>query len=331
VSVTEKFGCSSVPSPPFTVVNASGPNAPDAATNLYATAISSTEININWQNNPHPLYNETYFEIYRSTSQNGVYSFVGKVAADSSEFKDSKLSHGLTYFYKVRAVNDNGAAPMSNIASAFTLVDKTPPTPPDNLRVVYTTNSTISIQWDSSSDNVGVAKYDVYVNGQKGYSTNEEQFIISGLQKGKIYSVYVKAIDSSGNTSEKSNSVSANASLNGVVYKYYQGYWLSVPDFSVLKPLATGVSPNMIIDEKIIQRNIQFGFLWQGYLNVPATGKYKIGVTSDDGSKLWLSEYNPNATPLVNNDGKHTRSKFARVVWKKVFIQFQSLIFNITK
>ncbi|HEX5154980.1 MAG TPA: fibronectin type III domain-containing protein [Parafilimonas sp.] len=310
VSVTEKYGCSSIPSPVFTVINANGPNGPDAATNLYAATISSTEIALSWQNNPHPVNNETFFEIYRGLSKNGVYNFVGKVPADNSEFKDSKLSPGVTYFYKIRAVNDNGAAPMSNIASVSTSIDKTPPSPPDNLRILYSTNSSISIQWESSTDNVGIQKYNVYVNGANNYSTSDNKFIVSGLQKGKQYSIYVKAVDSSGNNSEQSNIVNSLAVLNGLVYKYYEGNWTAVPDFSALVPLAVGVSPN--INLGVAKRKVQFGFLWQGYLNVPISGYYRIGTTSDDGSQLWLGKYDPSQPPLLDNNHLRNRTRTVR-------------------
>ncbi|MGI8952115.1 MAG: fibronectin type III domain-containing protein [Chitinophagaceae bacterium] len=307
-TVTEQYGCSSIASSPFTVVNAYGNNAPDVATNVVAFASSSTQIEIDWANNPHPTYNETAFEIYRSVTSGGPYTFAGQVPADILTFFDKNLSPNVKYFYKVRAVNKNGAAPLSNEASAITQSDKTAPTAPTNLKIVYATNSSISIAWDSSTDNVGIAGYDVFINGTKSYSTAKTNFIANGLQKGQLYSFYIKAKDSSGNYSPQSSIVSAAAVLNGLIYKYYEGAWYNVPNFNTLTPVAVGVTPNVTLSVK--QTPANFAFLWEGFIRIPVAGRYKFETRSNDGSLLWLNAYDPSATPLVNNDGVHA-AKFA--------------------
>ncbi|MBV9962994.1 MAG: fibronectin type III domain-containing protein [Parafilimonas sp.] len=305
VAVTQQYGCSSIYSPPFAVVNANGLNAPDAASKLTATTLSSTEIVLNWENNPHPLNNETFFEIYRSTSQSGAYSFIGKAPADVLKYEDSKLSPGLNYYYKIRAINNNGAAAMSNIANASTQADQTPPSAPGNLRIKYATNSSISIIWNPSTDNVGVANYDIYINNVKSYTTSADSFIVNALQQGKQYTFYVKAKDSSNNYSVQSNLASSPAVLNGLMWKYYEGYWEALPDFNTLNALDAGVTPN--IDLSVKKRLTLFGILWQGFLNVPVTGTYRFSTTSDDGSRVWLNAYDPSIKPLVDND--HVNAK----------------------
>lgn len=310
-AVTEKYGCSSIYSQPFSVIDAEGVNRPDAATKLMATALSATEILLGWENNPHPKNNETFFEIYRSSGQGDNYSFIGNVSADSLSFKDTKLFPGATYYYKVRAINNNGAAPISDVASTNTSEDKTPPTSPDSLRIVYSTNSSIQLKWKASRDNDGIAKYQIYIDGDKSYSTTDTTIIISGLHQGQVYSFYVKSVDLSGNYSVQSNMANSPAVLRGLLYKYYEGYWTSLPDFNTLQPIKTGVTANLSFGP--IQRFIQFALLWQGYIYVPISGNYKFRLTSDDGSKLWLNTYNPNLTPLINNDhfDNSTKSKTA--------------------
>jgi predicted esterase len=312
VAVTQPYGCSTIFSPLFKVIDANGQNPPDAATNLTANTISSTQIALSWENDPHPVFNETFFEIYRSTSSNGPYSFVGKAQRDTLKYTDSKLLPGINYFYKIRAVNDSGAAPLSKIASAITKIDETPPTAPGNLKVIYATNTSVSLQWSASVDDVGIKYYQIYVNGIKSYTTTRNNFIISALQQGSAYSFYIKAVDFSGNYSPQSNIANSPSALNGLVYKYYEGYWLSMPDFSSLTPLSTGVSAN--INLGIARRQTQFGVLWQGYINIPVTGRYKFKTISNDGSQVWLNTYDPSLTPLVNNDGYRTGNKSAKGV-----------------
>jgi predicted esterase len=303
VSVTEKFGCSSVFSPPFTVINANGINAPSPASSLTAISLSNTQIELDWANNPKPIFNETAFEIYRSTKPGSGYAFVGKVPRDTISFVDLGLLPATKYYYIVRAINLNGASRVSNEASAITETDTVPPSAPSNLAVVSTTNTSVKLIWNSATDNVGIDRYDIYVNGTKSYITRDTSFLLNGLESGKLYVFYVKAKDLSGNYSTQSNQASAPTILKGLQYKYYEGSWNSLPDFNTLTPVKTGTTPN--IDITVRNRDDQFGFVWQGFLKVPVTGTYKFETYSDDGSKLWLSAYNASLTPLVNNDGLH--------------------------
>lgn len=304
VMVTEEFGCSSNFSVPFEVVNANGTNLPDKVSNLSASAPSSSSIQLDWNDNPNPINNETAFEIYRSETSGSGYRYVGKVGANVLTFLDENLPSNKRFYYIVRAINATGASPLSTEVSTVTMSDVTPPTAPSFLRVVSTTGSTVKLAWDVSTDDVGVAKYDVYVNGLKSYvTTNNEDFTVSNLNYQETYSFYVKARDLSNNESPASNQVNATAALSGLSYKYYEGSWSALPDFNTLTPVATGIVPNVSITPRL--RNDQFGFLWEGYIKVPQTATYMFETNSDDGSKLYIGAYDHNATPLVNNDGLH--------------------------
>ena len=45
--------------------------------------------------------------------------------------------------------------------------------------------------------------------------------------------------------------------------------------------------------------------MWQGMINIPVAGNYTFGITSDDGSKLYIGGYG-EAFKVVDNDGSHT-------------------------
>ncbi|HEY2725870.1 MAG TPA: PA14 domain-containing protein, partial [Parafilimonas sp.] len=303
VSVTEQYGCTSVFSSAFTVINANGVNAPSPASSLTATSLSNTQIELDWANNPKPLFNETAFEIYRSTKSGNGYSYIGQVPKDTVYFIDNNLLPATKYYYIVRAINLNAASPVSNEASAITGSDNIPPSAPANLKVASTTNTSAKLIWNAAIDNVGIDRYDIYINGIKSYTTADTSILINGLNSGQLYTFYVKAKDLSNNYSTQSNQVSAAAVLQGLQYKYYEGSWSVLPDFNTLTPVKTGTSGNT--DISVANREDQFGFVWQGFIRIPVTGTYTFETNSDDGSKLWLGPYDANATPLVNNDGLH--------------------------
>jgi chitodextrinase len=69
----------------------------------------------------------------------------------------------------------------------------------------------VQVKWTASTDNKGIARYDVYRNGLKVgsvYNPATTYADVSGLSYGTSYSYAVTAVDAAGNTSAKSTSVS---------------------------------------------------------------------------------------------------------------------------
>jgi alpha-L-fucosidase len=85
---------------------------------------------------------------------------------------------------------------------------------------------------------------------------------------------------------------------NGVQYKYFEGKWESLPDFSTLTPAREGVLPNFALPPKRTAEN--YGAEYTGYIMVPRSGVYIFYTTSDDGSKLYVG-----GKLVVDNDGLH--------------------------
>lgn len=87
--------------------------------------------------------------------------------------------------------------------------------------------------------------------------------------------------------------------INGIDYKYYQGTnWSLIPNFATLTPVSTGQTNTIKIDMR--QRPEDYGFVYQGYMNITASGTYTFYTSSDDGSQLYIGD-----RLVVNNDGLH--------------------------
>jgi hypothetical protein len=89
--------------------------APAAPSNLQATAVSSTEIDLSWHDNSN---NETGFAI--DALINGSFQQIGTVAANAIQAGITNLTAQTSYTFRVRAVNGGTTSGPSNQATATT-------------------------------------------------------------------------------------------------------------------------------------------------------------------------------------------------------------------
>ncbi len=99
-------------------VTQAAPAVPNAPSNLAATAVSKSQINLSWTDN---ATNETGFRIERckgATCTN--FTQIATMGANVTSYADSGLRANTTYSYRVRAYNAGGDSAPSNIAAATT-------------------------------------------------------------------------------------------------------------------------------------------------------------------------------------------------------------------
>lgn len=106
--------------------------------------------------------------------------------------------------------------------------------------------------------------------------------------------------------------VEVTATSPGLHYRYYEGAFKKLPDFSRLTPKAEGIL-STVTETVPERRDDQYALILEGYLDIPATGPYTFYVRSDDGSRLFL-----HGTEIINNDGSHSpRTKEQTVILEK--------------
>ena len=101
----------------FNAVSAVNNIPSTAPSNLSATAVSTSQINLSWADN---TTNETGFRIERSGSSGGPYAQIATVGTNVTTYSNTGLSAGTIYYYRVKASNADGASTYSNTASATT-------------------------------------------------------------------------------------------------------------------------------------------------------------------------------------------------------------------
>jgi chitodextrinase len=87
--------------------------------------------------------------------------------------------------------------------------DTMPPSVPTGLKATAISTSQVNISWTASSDNVAVAGYKVYKNGNLVATISATSYSDTGLAASTSYTYAVSAYDSAGNVSGQSASVSA--------------------------------------------------------------------------------------------------------------------------
>lgn len=127
----------------------------------------------------------------------------------SANYTVTGLRGSTSYSFTVKAID--GAGNLSAASNAVTVVtqasnDQIPPTAPTNLTVVPAI-TTASLSWTASSDNIGVAGYQIYKDGALAGTSTSTSFIVSGLEGNSSYTFTVKAIDDANNLSAASNAV----------------------------------------------------------------------------------------------------------------------------
>ncbi|MBM7819423.1 endo-1,4-beta-xylanase [Cellulosimicrobium cellulans] len=93
--------------------------------------------------------------------------------------------------------------------------DDQAPSAPTGLRVSGTTTSSISLGWNASSDDVGVAGYRVYRDGTQVAEVSGTSFTDTGLAAGASHVYAVRAVDAAGNASATSGTVTGETAEVG--------------------------------------------------------------------------------------------------------------------
>lgn len=83
--------------------------------------------------------------------------------------------------------------------------DTVAPTTPSGLSASDITKTSFNLTWDASTDNIGVASYEVFQDSESIGTTTTTSMEVTGLACDNTYSMTVKALDAVGNGSEASS------------------------------------------------------------------------------------------------------------------------------
>ncbi|MBQ4508092.1 MAG: DUF4465 domain-containing protein [Paludibacteraceae bacterium] len=180
--------------------------------NVVATAISETEIELTWDA-------QSTDDIF---SYN-IYMDNDKIVTIDNEGEDntytiSDLAAYTEYEFYVEGVSakDNETLSPKGYAKTRTL-DTHAPSKPQNVTATCTTTS-IRLQWDAATDNIGIKGYNIKINDHNVFNSQNSDLLTysssflsktitqetsnTSLAPGKTYTIKIRAVDLSDNSSE---------------------------------------------------------------------------------------------------------------------------------
>jgi chitodextrinase len=227
----------------------------------------------------------------------------GVVSTTETSATVEGLDCGSKYRFDIRKYNADGtlSSTTSSVdAQTKACPDTQPPSAPQNLAATGATQTAVSVSWSASTDDVGVAGYDLYRGGAKVDSTSATSHTFGGLSCGTSYMFAVEAYDATGKRSAASSITASTAacpppscSTGEYSGQYYGNTTLS--GTPVVQRCETAInygwgsgSPATGVPAD------QFSTRWTGTFSFTA-GTYQFTATADDGIRVWV-----DGTPLID-------------------------------
>ncbi len=213
----------------------------------------------------------------------------------------------------------------SSVAYARTNnLDRKPPSAPKNLVITMATDTSVSLSWKASSDNVAVTYYEIYKDGVLTDTTTSLTYQVTDLSPATNYFFYVIAKDAADNRSSKSNSAGISTKSTVAVTQSPQPTLTpalpdpSAPAASTRKVIGyyaawsaySGFTPDQLDANKLTHINYAFA-------NIGSDYKVTLGFPDVDSTNLsklvGLKKSNPNLKILIAVGGWTWSSRFSDV------------------
>jgi calcineurin-like phosphoesterase family protein len=89
----------------------------------------------------------------------------------------------------------------------------------------------------------------------------------------------------------------------GLQFEFFEGEWKSLPDFTALEPIRTGVADHLDVEQIAGKREDHFALKFTGFIKVEEEAMYTFRLHSDDGARIYIADQ-----LVVDNDGSHSAS-----------------------
>ncbi|MEW7277003.1 GEVED domain-containing protein [Aquimarina sp. 2201CG1-2-11] len=174
--------------------------APSAPTNLVASNVAQTTLSLSWTASTDNV-GVTGYDVYIGSTR--------LTTVTGTTYNATGLTAGTAYSFSVKATDavGNESTNTSLDVTTANASDTEVPSAPSNLEATNIAETTLSLNWLVSIDNIGVVGYDVYQGTTRLTTVTGTSYNVTGLTAGTAYTFSVKAKDAAGNESASSNTV----------------------------------------------------------------------------------------------------------------------------
>ena len=175
--------------------------APSVPTDIALSNITTASIDVNWSASSD---NEavTKYEVFVNGNLNGNTS--------TTNYSITNLNPNTTYSITVLAKDiANNKSAQSTAVNGTTLTDLEAPSIPTNVTITNQAGTSFRVNWTASTDNSGVASYDIFVDGIFNGNSTSTSYTVTDLTISTTYSITILAKDAANNSSAKSTAVNA--------------------------------------------------------------------------------------------------------------------------
>ena len=168
--------------------------APSAPANLVVTLRTTTSIALSWAASTDNV-GVTGYGLYRAGA------LVGTSTQTAAVFSGLTCNTSHTLSVDAYDAAGNRSSKTNTLVSTTACPDTTPPSAPSGLNVSNASQTSLTLGWNESTDNVGAVGYDVYRAGTKMATTPGTSYAFGNLTCGTSYVLGVAAYDAAGNRS----------------------------------------------------------------------------------------------------------------------------------
>jgi chitodextrinase len=205
------------------------------------------------------------------------------------------LDCGSKYRFEIRKYTANGelsSTADSVDAQTKSCTDTQPPSAPQSFAATGRTQTSISVSWSASADDVGVTGYHVYRGRAKVDSTTATSYTFSALSCGTSYALAVEAYDTAGNRSAASEISASTAACpppscrSGEYSARYYGN-MTLSGTPLLQRCETAIDHGWGSGSPTGVPADGFSTRWTGTHSFTG-GSYEFTATADDGIRVWV-------------------------------------------
>jgi chitodextrinase len=219
---------------------------PTPPTNLTASATAPSQVSLAWT---------------AATDNQGIAAY--RVFRDGSllttvtgtGYVDGSVAPSSTHSYYVVAVDAGGnVSPASNTVTATTPADTSAPSAPTGLTATAANGYLVNLAWTASTDDVGIAGYDVWRNGAYLASTTGTTYADASVDASTAYTYTLVARDLAGNPSVASAPASVTTPAAPTVLTFTPS-----DDAYVQSDVATtnfGSATQIVVDASPVRRTL---------------------------------------------------------------------------